>query len=140
MRCTSIAEKICTVCEYIRGISDSMKGSSSRIKNKAGAQKGAFIKMKQENIYIYQREYALCYVPIIAPFQTLPGLPKSTQTPFTAVFSAHLIFRVTYTTFSVSPFLVGSSEAVNQASSKWLIISSGPVPGPIRLLSRFNRM
>ncbi|WP_085017548.1 hypothetical protein [Cronobacter sakazakii] len=44
-----------------------MKGSSSRIKNKAGAQKGAFIKMKQENIYIYQREYALCYVPIIAP-------------------------------------------------------------------------
>lgn len=67
MRCTSIAEKICTVCEYIRGISDSMKGSSSRIKNKAGAQKGAFIKMKQENIYIYQREYVLCYVPIIAP-------------------------------------------------------------------------
>lgn len=43
-----------------------MKGSSSRIKNKAGAQKGAFIKMKQENIYIYQREYALCYVPIIS--------------------------------------------------------------------------
>lgn len=42
-----------------------MKGSSSRIKNKAGAQKGAFIKMKQENIYIYQREYVLCYVPII---------------------------------------------------------------------------
>lgn len=42
-----------------------MKSSSSRIKNKAGAQKGAFIKMKQENIYIYQREYALCYVPII---------------------------------------------------------------------------
>ena len=71
MRCTSIAEKICTVCEYISGISDSMKGSSSRIKNKVGAQKGAFIKMKQENIYIYQREYAVCYVPIIAPFQTL---------------------------------------------------------------------
>lgn len=23
--------------------------------------------MKQENIYIYQREYAVCYVPIIAP-------------------------------------------------------------------------
>lgn len=42
-----------------------MKGSSSRIKNKAGAQKGAFIKMKQENVYIYQRECALCYVPII---------------------------------------------------------------------------
>lgn len=46
-----------------------MKGSSSRIKNKVGAQKGAFIKMKQENIYIYQREYAVCYVPIIAPSQ-----------------------------------------------------------------------
>lgn len=44
-----------------------MKGSSSRIKKKVGAQKGAFIKMKQENIYIYQREYAVCYVPIIAP-------------------------------------------------------------------------
>ena len=47
-----------------------MKGSSSRIKNKVGAQKGAFIKMKQENIYIYQREYAVCYVPIIAPLST----------------------------------------------------------------------
>ncbi len=53
-----------------------MKGSSSRIKNKAGAQKGAFIKMKQENIYIYQREYALCYVPIIAP----PQLPQTSVT------------------------------------------------------------
>lgn len=52
-----------------------MKGSSSRIKNKVGAQKGAFIKMKQENIYIYQREYAVCYVPIIAP----PFLVKSSS-------------------------------------------------------------
>ena len=51
-----------------------MKGSSSRIKNKAGAQKGAFIKMKQENIYIYQREYALCYVPIIAPSKKINQL------------------------------------------------------------------
>lgn len=42
-----------------------MKVSSSRMKNKVGAQKGAFIKMKQENIYIYQRECAVCYVPII---------------------------------------------------------------------------
>ncbi|ECC7840663.1 hypothetical protein DD978_11345 [Salmonella enterica] len=42
-----------------------MKVSSSRMKNKVGAQKGAFIKMKQENIYIYQREFAECYVPII---------------------------------------------------------------------------
>ena len=49
-----------------------MKGSSSRIKNKVGAQKGAFIKMKQENIYIYQREYAVCYVPIIALTQQNP--------------------------------------------------------------------
>jgi len=43
-----------------------MKVSSSRMKNKAGAQKGAFIKMKQENIYIYQRECMVYYVPIIA--------------------------------------------------------------------------
>lgn len=49
-----------------------MKGSSSRIKNKVGAQKGAFIKMKQENIYIYQREYAVCYVPIIGTHTTKP--------------------------------------------------------------------
>lgn len=42
-----------------------MKVSSSRMKNKAGAQKGAFIKVKQENIYIYQRECMVCYVPII---------------------------------------------------------------------------
>ena len=39
------------------------------MKNKVGAQKGAFIKMKQENIYIYQLLYRLRYVPIIAPFQ-----------------------------------------------------------------------
>lgn len=44
-----------------------MKASSSRMKNKVGAQKGAFIKMKQENSYIYQRVCVLCYVPIIAP-------------------------------------------------------------------------
>ena len=55
----------------IKDIDDSMKGSSSRMKNKVGAQKGAFIKMKQENSYIYQRVCVLCYVPIIAPFQTL---------------------------------------------------------------------
>lgn len=54
-----------------------MKGSSSRIKNKVGAQKGAFIKMKQENIYIYQREYAVCYVPIIAPFHLFMTLHYS---------------------------------------------------------------
>lgn len=48
-----------------------MKGSSSRMKTKVGAQKGAFIKMKQENMYVYQWLYVVCYVPIIAPFQTL---------------------------------------------------------------------
>lgn len=53
-----------------------MKGSSSRMKNKMGAQKGALIKMKQEKTYIYQWLFAVCYVPIIAPFQTLP---KSTE-------------------------------------------------------------
>lgn len=68
MRKTSGAEKICTVCEKIGDIGDSVKGSSSRMKNKLGAQKGAFIKMKQENIYIYQWLYMLCCVPIIAPF------------------------------------------------------------------------
>jgi len=41
-----------------------MKVSSSRMKNKVGAQKGAFIKMKQENSYIYQMIYVMCYVPI----------------------------------------------------------------------------
>ncbi|EFN8931585.1 hypothetical protein D6923_22820 [Escherichia coli] len=47
-----------------------MKTSSSRMKNKVGAQKGAFIKMKQENMYIYQWLDGLCYVPIIAPLTT----------------------------------------------------------------------
>ena len=32
---------------------------------------GAFIKMKQGKMYIYQLFYVVCYVPIIAPFQTL---------------------------------------------------------------------
>lgn len=49
-----------------------MKASSSRMKNKVGAQKGAFIKMKQENSYIYQRVCVLCYVPIIALTQQNP--------------------------------------------------------------------
>lgn len=44
-----------------------MKGSSSRMKNKMGAQMGAFIKMKQEKVYVYQLFYVVCYVPIIAP-------------------------------------------------------------------------
>ncbi|HEJ7954538.1 TPA: hypothetical protein SMI15_002737 [Serratia marcescens] len=45
-----------------------MKGSSSRMKNKMGAQMGAFIKMKQEKVYVYQLFYVVCYVPIIAPY------------------------------------------------------------------------
>lgn len=55
------------ICEEFDEINDSMKGSSSLMKNKVGAQKekGAFIKMKQENMYIYQRIY-VCYAPIIA--------------------------------------------------------------------------
>uniref|UniRef100_A0A483K4B1 Uncharacterized protein n=1 Tax=Klebsiella quasipneumoniae TaxID=1463165 RepID=A0A483K4B1_9ENTR len=48
-----------------------MKGSSSRMKNKMGAQMGAFIKMKQEKVYVYQLFYVVCYFPIIAPFQPL---------------------------------------------------------------------
>lgn len=53
-----------------------MKTSSSRMKNKVGAQKGAFIKMKQENMYIYQWLDGLCYVPIIAPFKHLSQSAK----------------------------------------------------------------
>jgi hypothetical protein len=43
------------------------------MKNKVGAQKGAFIKMKQENSYIYQWLYVVCYVPIITIFLTQPS-------------------------------------------------------------------
>lgn len=67
--------KISTIREEFDEINDSMKASSSRMKNKVGAQKGAFIKMKQENSYIYQRVCVLCYVPIIAP----PFLVKSSS-------------------------------------------------------------
>ncbi|EFE0886163.1 hypothetical protein F2N03_14850 [Escherichia coli] len=41
------------------------------MKNKVGAQKGALIKMKQENMYIYQWISRLCYVPIIAPLKSI---------------------------------------------------------------------
>ncbi len=74
MRKTSRAEKICTVCEKIGDIGDSVKGSSSRMKNKVGAQKGAFIKMKRENMYVYQWLCGVCYVPIIIQI-----LPRSTE-------------------------------------------------------------
>lgn len=63
------SEKVSTIREEFDEINDSMKGSSSRMKNKVGAQKGAFIKMKQENMYIYQRILVVSYVPIIAPLQ-----------------------------------------------------------------------
>ena len=79
--------KISTIREEFDEINDSMKVSSSRMKNKVGAQKGAFIKMRQENSYIYQRIYMLCYVPIIAPFKS----------------SSYPIFK--YTTFPPVPYL-----------------------------------
>ena len=61
--------KVSTIREEFDEINDSMKVSSSRMKNKMGAQKGALIKMKQEKIHIYQWLFAVCYVPIIAPPQ-----------------------------------------------------------------------
>ncbi len=48
-----------------------MKTSSSRMINKLGAQKGALIKMKQDNVYIYQRVSEVCYVPIIESLGTM---------------------------------------------------------------------
>ncbi|AIV28542.1 hypothetical protein EC036_08950 [Enterobacter cloacae] len=42
------------------------------MKNKMGAQMGAFIKMKQEKVYVYQLFYVVCYVPIIALTQQNP--------------------------------------------------------------------
>lgn len=65
------SEKVSTIREEFDEINDSMKDSSSRMKNKLGAQKGAFIKIKQENIYIYQRIRTVCYVPIIAPSKSM---------------------------------------------------------------------
>ena len=66
------SEKVSTIREEFDEINDSMKGSSSRMKTKVGAQKGAFIKMKQENMHVYQRLYVVCYVPIIALTQKNP--------------------------------------------------------------------
>lgn len=51
-----------------------MKDSLSPMKNKVGAQKGAFIKMKQENMYVYQWLFRVCYVPIIAPSNNINHL------------------------------------------------------------------
>lgn len=66
------SEKVSTIREEFDEINDSMKGSSSRMKNKMGAQKGAFIKMKQENNYTYQRICMFCFVPIIGTHTTKP--------------------------------------------------------------------
>ncbi|MEY7123356.1 hypothetical protein AB9B89_23900, partial [Escherichia coli] len=52
---------------------DLISGTCSHLP-KVGAQKGAFIKMKQENIYIYQRECAVCYVPIIGTIKKINNL------------------------------------------------------------------
>lgn len=59
-----------------------MKGSSSRMKTKAGAQKGAFIKMKQENMYVYQWLYVVCYVPIIGTIK----INKLAQVSFNKIY------------------------------------------------------
>ena len=88
MRGSSRAEKICTVCEETGEIGDSMKTSSSRMKNKVGAQKGAFIKMKQENMYIYQWLDGLCYVPIIAPLKS-NSYVRSYHSPTKKLFSCN---------------------------------------------------
>lgn len=69
--------KVSTIREEFDEINDSMKVSSSRMKNKVGAQKGAFIKMKQKNSHIYQRIYVVCYVPIIAPSKSISYVKNS---------------------------------------------------------------
>lgn len=69
-----------------------MKASSSRMKNKVGAQKGAFIKMKQENSYIYQRVCVLCYVPIIANQVSLKVYSSSLKTIIISIFQLSLVF------------------------------------------------
>lgn len=71
-----------------------MKVSSSRMKNKVGAQKGAFIKMKQENIYIYQREYAVCYVPIIGTISNFSQIYLNQLEALLLLFLARILFAV----------------------------------------------
>ena len=79
-----------------------MKVSSSRMKNKVGAQKGAFIKMKQENSHIYQRIYVVCYIPIIAPFLYFLGLifPLSCARPFDVIGTMSSIIIPLYSNIS----------------------------------------
>lgn len=38
---------------------------------------GAFIKMKQGKVYIYQLFYVVCYVPIIAPSKKINRLAQN---------------------------------------------------------------
>ncbi len=78
-----------------------MKGSSSRMKNKMGAQMGAFTKMKQEKVYVYQLFYVVCYVPIIAPpqskryrkrfFKSLSGFTPGLLSPETDALKFHAL-------------------------------------------------
>ncbi|NIH42263.1 hypothetical protein HBM95_04840 [Enterobacter asburiae] len=61
------------------------------MKNKVGAQKGAFIKMKQGNVFIYQWLCWFCCVPIIAPFlphkSIIPLIYKALSTQLAVVLS-----------------------------------------------------
>lgn len=93
MRRAPIVEKICTVCNEIGDIGDSMKGSSSPMKNKVGAQKGAFTKMKQENMYVYQWLCWVCYVPIITFFYLHVTLLYSLPRTYLALHSRVLCAR-----------------------------------------------
>ena len=68
-----------------------MKGLSSRMKNKVGAQKGAFIKMKQENNHNYQWVCGGCYVPIIAPFHLLHPIVRFLYIPQRRPFLSSLL-------------------------------------------------
>lgn len=65
-----------------------MKDSLSRMKNKVGAQMGAFIKMKQEKMYIYQFVYVVRYVPIIAPLKS-NSYVRSYHSPTKKLFSCN---------------------------------------------------
>ncbi|ELA1617656.1 TPA: hypothetical protein M2P52_004374 [Klebsiella pneumoniae] len=71
------------------------------MKNKMGAQMGAFIKMKQEKVYVYQLFYVVCYVPIIAPpqskryrkrfFKSLSGFTPGLLSPETDALKFHAL-------------------------------------------------
>jgi hypothetical protein len=52
VRGSSRAEKICTVCEETGEIGDSMKTSSSRMKNKVGAKGGIYKDETRKYVYL----------------------------------------------------------------------------------------